>query len=79
MAEDHKHVTEVVISIKKSKTDQGREGVTRGVDRGVDDSVCPVAAILRFVALRLERGVEYDESQRFMRWGTEHTRHLRRA
>ena len=76
---DHGLVTEVVISIKKSKTDQGRQGVTRGVDRCPNAAVCPVEATLRFVALRLARGVDFDESMPFMRWGTEHTQHLRRA
>ena len=75
--EDYPCVTEVVISIKKSKTDQNRVGVTRSAER-TGERLCPVEAILRFVRLRLESGVGNDDEMPFFRWGMDHTQHLRR-
>ena len=75
--EDYPFVTEVVISIKKSKTDQNRVGVTRSAER-TGERLCAVEAMLRFIKLRLEYGVNNDDEKPFFRWGSDHTQHLRR-
>ena len=75
--DDYPHVSEVVISIKKSKTDQNRVGVTRSAER-TGERLCVVAAILRFIKLRLEYGVTSSVDSPFFRWGNDFTQHLRR-
>ena len=75
--DDYPHVSEVVISIKKSKTDQNRVGVTRSAER-TGERLCAVAAILRFIKLRLEYGVTSSDDSPFFRWGNDFTQHLRR-
>ena len=49
---DHpSHPSSISLRIKLSKTDQGRQGVTIILGR-TDDDLCPVAALLNYLALR---------------------------
>ena len=52
--DDHTNLSVLKISIKKSKTDQTREGVSLYVGR-TDNDLCPVAALLPFLVQRRQR------------------------
>ena len=72
-------VDEVVISIKSSKTDQGRVGVTRTVERTGVRGACPVTATIHFIRQRRSAGLLFDDGRPFLRWGRGHLQALRRA
>ena len=62
---DYPLVTEVMINIKKSKTDQNRVGASRSVER-TGQKLCAVEAILNFLRLRMEHGICSDDDLPFM-------------
>jgi len=59
-------VVEVVICLKKSKTDQGRKGVVRSTQR-TNEEACGVEAIVSFIKQRRAHGI-HQNNQPFFRW-----------
>ena len=51
VVDDHKHPTMVQLSLKSSKTDPFWRGV-QIVIRSTQDELCPVAALLAYLAVR---------------------------
>ena len=49
--DSHSHTSYIVVKVKQSKTDQFRKGAQVIIGK-TDDDLCPVAALLQFVALR---------------------------
>jgi hypothetical protein len=70
--------TEVVIAIKKSKTDQGRQGVTRGAEKTSNPEVCAVRAVVRWILARRKAKLEVNDCMPFFRWGNTKDEWLRR-
>ena len=50
----HAHLTYIVVRLKQSKTDQFRKGAQVIIGK-TDDDLCPVAALLQFIAFRGQR------------------------